>query len=124
MATDQADEYEEFEFGWSINASSFLRKVLEPGSVWTEKNTNGLSMIIINQLDKDNKEVICGVDGDPTVTLVYKISDLLTHFNPPSLEFEYRGEIEYGVNCEKCNRYFDHQKKTKGFRCWACKHGY
>ena len=104
---------EEFENGWEINIVSFLRKVLEPGSIWTSKES-GKELIIQKRL----KNCIIHDNGD------ILIKDLVKSYNPSSLNFEYCGIIEYGAKCNGCGQEFEYQKKSKEFRCWACKSGY
>lgn len=115
---------EEFENGWDINVGSFLRMALGPGSVWTIKSVGASGyypVLTIHEFLSKNNVVCEFVDGGRvTKTINY----LVAHYNPPSIDFEYVGPIEYGATCEKCNRSFEYQKKSAGFECWACKNGY
>ena len=117
----EPEEPQEFENGWDINVGSFLRMALEPGSVWTPKDSG--YTLIIRELDPKELSVACDVEGHD-LDMHVSIKGLLAGYNPPSLHFEFAGPIEFGATCEKCNRHFEYQKKSAGFACWACENGY
>ena len=114
------NDFEEqiFEDELEITAVSFLKMVLEPGSEWASKS--GGSDLIVRAFSTDGtKCVLCDDNG---VDVYILIKTLLKEYNPPSLNMIYNGR--YGVTCGKCNEYFDYQKKSSKFICWACKNGF
>ena len=112
----------EFESGWEINALSFLRIALDPGSGWSS-STHVPFFVIIIDIDKAGGNVKCQ-DLSSGNEIIISIKDLIRHYTPPALQFEYAGPIEYGCQCCKCGKFFEHQKKTAIFECWACRNNY
>ena len=106
--------------------------------------------ITLDEADRKDRMRLCGivfqvttVDGFIGVTplkdrtgwfeigqeYIAKERDVLNSGNyrliwDPDSKTDTSSEIDHGINCSKCNKYFPDAAKINDFKCWACRNGF